>query len=279
MAGVSRSFSDSPTVRKLSQITYDIWQLGWAERNSGNISCLLTEEEVSPYLDSGSALRSIFLNFRVSELANRYLLITGSGKYFKNIKDDPKGCLGLLRIQEDGKSADLLWGLSDGGHPTSELPTHLMSHVVRLKRDPSHRIIMHTHPTHLVAMSFNHELDEQRFTKTLWKMCTESIVVFPEGIGILPWMVPGTDLIGRATARKMEQYRLVLWPHHGVFGAGTSLDEVFGLIETAEKAAQVYMLANGQRGGIKQTITDRELMDLADAFGVTPASWFHPAKE
>lgn len=279
MAGVSRSFLDSPIVRKLSQITYDIWQLGWAERNSGNISCLLTEEEVSPYLDSGSALRSIFLNFRVSELANRYLLITGSGKYFKNIKDDPKGCLGLLRIQEDGKSADLLWGLSDGGHPTSELPTHLMSHVVRLKRDPSHRIIMHTHPTHLVAMSFNHELDEQRFTKTLWKMCTESIVVFPEGIGILPWMVPGTDLIGRATARKMEQYRLVLWPHHGVFGAGTSLDEVFGLIETAEKAAQVYMLANGQRGGIKQTITDRELMDLADAFGVTPASWFHPAKE
>ena len=276
---VSRSFLDSPTVRKLSQITYDMWQLGWAERNSGNISCLLTEEEISPYLDSGSALRSISLNFQIGELANCYLLITGSGKYFKNIKDDPEGCLGLLRIHEDGKSADLLWGLSGDAQPTSELPTHLMSHVVRLKRDPSHRIIMHTHPTHLLAMSFNHVLDEQRFTKTLWKMCTESIVVFPEGIGILPWMVPGTDLIGKATARKMEQYRLVLWPHHGVFGAGTSLDEVFGLIETAEKAAQVYMLANGQRGGIKQTITDRELMDLAHAFGVTPASWFHPAKE
>ncbi len=279
MAGVNQSFLESPQVKKLSQITYDMWQLGWAERHSGNISCLLTEEEVSPYLDTDSALRRISLDFPVNELANRYLLITGSGKYFKNIKDDLEGSLGLLRIHEDGKGADLLCGLADGGRPTSELPTHLMSHIVRSRRDPSHRVIMHTHPTHLVAMSFNHDLDEQRFTRTLWKMCTECIVVFPEGIGILPWMVPGTDSIGRATARKMEQCRLVLWPHHGIFGAGTSLDDAFGLIETAEKAAQVYMLANGQRGGMKQAITDRELLELAHTFGVTPASWFQPAKE
>lgn len=276
---VKKSFLESPNVKKLSQITYDMWQLGWAERHSGNISCILTEEEVTPYLDTDSALRSLSLGFQVNELANRYLLLTGSGKYFKNIKDDPESCLGLVRIREDGKSADLLWGLADGGRPTSELPTHLMSHVVRLKQDPSHRIILHTHPTHLLAMSFNHELDEQRFTKTLWKMCTECIIVFPEGVGILPWMVPGTDLIGKATARKMEQYRLVLWPHHGIFGAGNTLDEAFGLIETAEKAAQVYLLANGQQGGIKQAITDQELMDLANTFGVTPASWFHPEKE
>lgn len=100
-------------------------------------------------------------------------------------------------------------------------------------------------------------------------MCTECIVVFPEGVGIIPWMVPGTDAIGRATAAKMKNVRLVVWPHHGVFGAGTTMDEAFGLIETAEKAAQVYTIVCAQ-GGIKQAITDQQLLELADAFGVVP---------
>ena len=34
---------------------------------------------------------------------------------------------------------------------------------------------------------------------------------------------------------------LALWPYHGVFGAGTTLDETFGLIDTAEKAAEVLV--------------------------------------
>jgi ribulose-5-phosphate 4-epimerase/fuculose-1-phosphate aldolase len=31
-----------------------------------------------------------------------------------------------------------------------------------------------------------------------------------------------------------------IWPQHGIYGAGKDMDEVFGLIETAEKAAEVY---------------------------------------
>lgn len=51
------------------------------------------------------------------------------------------------------------------------------------------------------------------------------------------------------------------------------MDEVFGLIETAEKAAEVYTLVQAQ-GGVKQTITDQQLQDLADAFGVTAKSGY-----
>ena len=47
------------------------------------------------------------------------------------------------------------------------------------------------------------------------------------------------------------------------------MDEVFGLIETAEKAAEVYTYVCAQ-GGIKQTISDENLRLLADSFGVTP---------
>jgi rhamnulose-1-phosphate aldolase len=81
--------------------------------------------------------------------------------------------------------------------------------------------------------------------------------------------VPGTNEIGQRTAEKMQNSRLVIWPFHGVYGTGESLDETFGLIETAEKAAQVYSLTQAQ-GGIKQTLTDQNLQDLAVAFHVAP---------
>ncbi len=44
-----------------------------------------------------------------------------------------------------------------------------------------------------------------------------------------------TDEIGQATAQEMQKHSLVLWPFHGVFGSGSTLDETFGLIDTAEK--------------------------------------------
>lgn len=259
-------------LHEMMDATYNMWRLGWDERNGGNISYLLHEEEVAPYLDLGRTLRSIDLAFPVKELAEKLFIVTGSGKFFKNVKNDPENCLGIIRVNQAGTAMDVLWGLADGSRPTSELPSHFMSHIVRLQVDPKHRIIMHNHATHILAMTFTHDLNENSFTRTLWQMCTECIVVFPDGVGIIPWMVPGTPEIGEHTARKMRDKRLVIWPHHGIFGAGTSMDETFGLIETAEKAAQIYMLVSAHRGGIKQTITDQELSDLAKAFRVTPVA-------
>lgn len=264
----------APFIEEMMELTYEMWRLGWDERNGGNISLLLREEEVRPYIDVDNIKRSISLDFHIPELADRYFLVTGSGKYFRNMRRDPEECLGIIRVNKEGRKIEILWGFEGDALPTSELPSHFMSHIVRLKQDPDHRVIMHTHATNLIAMTFTHNLDEKDFTKTLWKMCTECIVVFPEGVAILDWMVPGTDLIGKRTADKMKDHRLVLWPHHGIFGAGNSLDDAFGLIETAEKAAEVYMLASSHRDGIQQEITDDELIRLAAAFDVCPAEKF-----
>ncbi|MBC6299113.1 rhamnulose-1-phosphate aldolase [Listeria booriae] len=258
----------APFVQEMMKVTANLYRLGWDERNGGNISYLLTEQEVSEFVDPNQVIRTIPMIFDATELAGKYFIVTGSGKYFKNVIDEPDVNLGIIRVAQTGTSVELLWGFTDGGVPTSELPAHFMSHIERLKIDPNHRIIMHNHATNIIAMTFTHSLEERDFTRTLWQMCTECIVVFPEGVGILPWMVPGTDAIGMATAAKMRDFRLVIWPHHGIFGAGSSMDEVFGLIETAEKAAEVYTLVQAQ-GGVKQTITDQQLQDLADAFGVT----------
>ena len=162
--------------------------------------------------------------------------------------------------------SELLWGYSDGGRTTSELPAHLMCHMARLKVDPQNRVVIHSHPTNTLAMNYVHELDEKKFTHTLWEMCTECIVVFPEGVGILPWMLCGTNTIGEATAEKMSDYRLVVWAMHGVYGSGRTLDETFGLIETVEKASRIYMLTcNLPR---INTITDAQLKEIAEFFKV-----------
>ncbi|MFS0781257.1 rhamnulose-1-phosphate aldolase [Bacillus sp. 1P06AnD] len=260
---------NAPFVNEMMETTFNMWKLGWDERNGGNISFLLKEEEVLPYIDPLNVLRTIELECPVTELANRYFIVTGSGKYFKNVKSNPESNLGIIRVASNGMAIDVLWGFSNGGRPTSELSSHFLSHISRLNLDKKHRVIMHAHATNIIAMTFSHELDEKSFTKTLWKMCTECLVVFPDGIGVLPWMVPGTEDIGNATADKMKDCHLVIWPFHGIFGAGNSIDEAFGLIETVEKAAQVYTAVCAQ-GGMKQCLTDAQLKDLASAFGVVP---------
>ena len=125
---------------------------------------------------------------------------------------------------------------------------------------------MHCHPANLLAMTYVHMLDEKQFTRTLWQMCTECIVVFPDGVNVLPWMLCGTNEIGEATAEKMRTARLVVWAQHGIYGAGKDLDETFGLIETAEKAAEIYMKI--AHLPLVNTITDDQMHQLEAHFGV-----------
>ena len=259
-------------MREMCLTASNMYRLGWDERNGGNISYMLEESEVAEYLDTDKVLREIpvmgvnSVDADLSPLEGMIFLVTGTGKYFKNVEKDPAVNLGIVKIGKGGKSVQLLWGFEDGGRPTSEFPAHMMSHIARLKVDPENRVVMHSHPTHTLAMNFVHSLDEKEFTHTLWEMCTECIVVFPEGVGVLPWMLCGTSEIGAATAKKMEQFRLVVWAMHGIYGAGRTLDETFGLIETVEKAAQIYMLtAHLPR---KNTIKDEDMLKLLQLFGV-----------
>jgi rhamnulose-1-phosphate aldolase len=233
---------------------------------------MLDEKEVAEYLDLNHVIRDIpFAGIQSSSLdarlvAGKIFLVTGTGKYFKNVESDPETNAGIIRIAKDGSHAELLWGYKDGGRFTSELPAHLMSHMARLAVDPENRVVMHCHPTNTLAMTYVHPLDEKSFSHTLWTMSTECVVVFPEGVGVLPWMLCGTDEIGVATAEKMHDFRIVLWTNHGIYGAGKTLDETFGLIETVEKAATIYNII-GTRP-ILNNISDENMAELIHIFHI-----------
>ena len=258
----------TPFVAEMIRTTTNMYAHGWDERNGGNISLLLTEKEAAEYFADAPVLRTKPAGFRAPSLDGRTFLVTGTGKYFKNVEVAPEVNLGVVRLRDGGETAELLWGFEDGGWVTSEFPAHILSHVARLAVDPENRVVMHCHPNNLLAMTYVHDLDERAFTRTLWQMETECIVVFPEGVNVLPWMVCGTNEIGEATAEKMKTARLVVWAQHGIYGAGKDLDETFGLIETAEKAAEVYLKIAHLPW--KQTLTDDDLRAIAERFGVTP---------
>lgn len=258
-------------VQGMVKATTDMWLKGWDERNGGNVSLRLTPEDVAPYLgEFAPQPRTEALTESVPDLADTYFLVTGSGKFFRNVQLSPSDNLVLLQVNGAGDGYSILWGLTAGGLPTSELASHFQSHVVRKEvTTGSGRVIMHCHATNLIALSFVLKLDSAHFTRELWEGSTECLVVFPDGVGIVPWMVPGTDGIGNATSEQMRAHSLVLWPFHGIFATGPTLDDAFGLIDTAEKSAEIMVKVRAM-GGKKQTISREELIALGRRFGVTP---------
>ncbi len=260
-----KNILDAEWMIEMIRTATNMYGHGWDERNGGNISLLLDKDDVEPCID-GSVIRVLDTGFECPDLDGKYFLVTGTGKYMKNVEYAPEVNLGLVKLIEKGRKAELLWGFSDGGRFTSEFPSHMMSHSARLSVDGRNRVVMHCHPTNLLAMTYVHTLEERDFTRTLWRMCTECIVVFPDGVNVLPWMLCGTNEIGEATAEKMLSARLVVWAQHGIYAAGRDLDEAFGLIETAEKAAEIYMKT--AHLPILNTITDEEMHMLEKHFGV-----------
>jgi len=257
-------------ITDMIRATTDMWLKGWDERNGGNISMRLFDRDVEAYLSIWKNPRVLPLNETLPELAGQYFLVTGSGKFFRNTELDPESSLGVIRILPSGEAIEVLWGYSDGGIPTSELSAHLKSHRSRQSLTPGRdRVIMHCHATNLIALSYVLELTTANITRALWEGSTECLVVFPEGVGTMDWMVPGTGLIGDATAELMARHPLALWPYHGVFGTGQTLDETFGLIDTAEKSAMMLVKIITM-GGARQTLSTENLTALAKHFGVTP---------
>ncbi|MBU3184732.1 rhamnulose-1-phosphate aldolase [Clostridium estertheticum] len=256
-------------IQNFKKIANDAWLKGWHERNGGNITYRLTQEEVSAVkgiINDDSEYTPIGVT--VKNLANEYFLVTGSGKFIRNMTVCLEENAGLIKVDEKGENYKIVWGLINGARPTSEVTSHLMSHSIKKEKTKgTYRVIMHSHTTNTIALTFVLPLDGKVVTRELWEMATECPVVFPGGIGIVPWMVPGGAPIAEATGKLMKKHDVVIWAHHGMFCAGETLDLTFGLMDTVEKSAEILVKVLSM-GGKKQTITSQNFRDLAKDFNV-----------
>lgn len=254
---------------------------GWHERNGGNLTYRMKPEEVEDVKQELQINEWQAIGTEVPGLANEYFVVTGSGKYFRNIILQPEENIAIIKIDESGTKYQIQWGLVTGGKPTSELPSHLMNHAIKKEMtNGKHRVIYHAHTTNIIALTFVLPLKDDIFTRELWEMATECPVVFPSGVGIVPWMVPGGKAIAVETSKLMKTYDVVIWAHHGMFCSGEGFDDTFGLMHTVEKSAEILVKVLSINSHKLQTILPNDFRSLAKDFNVTlPEKFLYEKKE
>ncbi len=263
--------TEAKCVQGFIRMCTDGWDLGWHERNGGNLSYRMKDEEVKELKDNFSDKNEWQdIGTSVPNLAGEYFLVTGSGKFMRNVQLDPEANISIIEIDGNGEKFRIRWGMRDGGRPTSELPTHLMNHEVKkLATKGKYRVIYHAHCTNTIALTFVLPLKDEVFTRELWECATECPVVFPQGIGVVPWMVPGGREIAVATSKLMKEYDVAIWAHHGMFCAGEDFDLTFGLMHTVEKSAEILVKVLSMDHKKLQTIQPQEFRNLAKDFKVS----------
>lgn len=264
------SIIQSQAVKGFIKMAFDGWEKDWHECHGGNLSYRLNDSDIDEMKsDFHFGNEWVDLKKSVPILANDYFLVSGSGKFFRNIRENPNDSMGVIQISESGTAYRKIWGFGfdNCGNPTSEILGHLMSHEAKKLHSPEHRVVYHAHPTNMIALSFVLDLDDVTFTKTLWNMMPECAMTFPEGIGVLPWKIPGDIEISEQTRQLMEQYHAVLWACHGVFVSGTCFDNAFGLMHTLEKASKIYLkiLSTGKEPTLP---TSENLQEMAKVFSL-----------
>ena len=257
------------TVKMFVDTCHQSWLKGWNERNGGNMSYRMKAEEVEAIrgsFDFSGEFKPITVT--LPNIAGEFFIVTGSGKFYKNVLREPENNICIIEVDDKGENYRIVWGLKEGGVPTSELPTHLLNHSIKKdSTNGAYRVIMHAHPANIIALTFLLPLEDKVFTREIWEMITECPIVFPAGIGVLPWMVCGSSDIAYATGEKIRKYDAVIWSHHGIFCCGPDFDVAFGLMDTIEKAAEILIKVMSA-GGKKQFITADQIMALAEPYNV-----------
>ena len=117
---------DIEIVKGFMRMCNDGWLQGWHERNGGNLTYRMKEEEVAqcrPFFDP-QPREWVNMGVQADNLAGEYFITTGSGKFFRNVESDPVHSIGIVEINDKGDSWRIVWGLEGGAKPTSEFPSH-----------------------------------------------------------------------------------------------------------------------------------------------------------
>lgn len=207
----------------------------------------------------------------VPALSGHTVLVTGSGRRLQDIGEDAEANVGALVVDEGGSTATM-WTSPRRlfARLTSELNSHLAVHADQVARTgtPFHAVI-HAQPLQLTLLSHIREYREaDTMTQRLLRWEPETIVNLPEGLCVLPFLLPGSAELQAATVEGLRTHRLVVWSKHGVMArSDQSVTRVADLVEYAEVAAR-YELLDRSTGQHAEGLTRDELQAIVEAFDV-----------
>lgn len=256
----------SNIVLEVAEVAGYLWQRGWAERNGGNISYNITDEIDQSLADQQPLSDKIALSRRMEHLGGNFFLVTGTNRRMRYVHVHPMQNMSIIRIADNGESYQiiaerLIW-------PTSELPAHLTMHNYLKGQGRNNKVVLHTHPTELIAMTHNPAfLHKDVMTNLLWSMIPETRAFCPKGVGIVPYSMPGSQELADQTVKLLDEYDVVMWEKHGALAIGENAIECFDMIDTLSKSAQIYTISKSM--GFEPTGMSSVQMDaMKEAFNL-----------
>ncbi len=246
-----------------------ISEIDASEAGAGNISVL-----VGWPVDLGALFpdrEPLALPLPAPALAGRTLLVTGSGRRLRQIAADPLASIGAVRVGAGGTTATL------HHHPrrlferlTSEFNSHLGVHQDQVaRRGVGFQAVVHAQPPHLTYLSHLAEYrDTRTFNRRVLRWEPETVVSLATGIGVLPFLVPGSAEMMAANVAGLRDHEIVLWSKHGVMSrSDVSVTRAVDRVEYAETGAR-YEYLDLVAGGRGEGLSEEELRRVAAEFGV-----------
>lgn len=233
---------------------------GWAEKNAGNFSVRIDTE-----MEGGSE-EIHTLTGEYPLLANAILVVSGKGKRMRDIAKSPAENTVVIWINEKGSGYCFL--SVSRIEPTSELPTHLAIHSMIAGRGSMERAVLHSHVTELIAISHLPEFcDQDKLNNLIWKMHPEALMFIPDGIGFVPFEIPGTEEIAQATLKALEDHSIALWEKHGVFSIAPTLGDGFDMLDITAKSIRIYFMCL-QAGKVPPGLSDVEMRKIREDLSI-----------
>jgi rhamnulose-1-phosphate aldolase len=216
-------------------------------------------------------VETIDLPVPLPELAGGAFLVSGSGRRLREIIHDPAANLGFVAVDEGGRTGRLYTSPRRlFARLTSEFNSHLAVHADQVRRTGTNfHAIIHAQPPHLTYLSHVARYrDESYLNRHLLRWQPEMIVNLPEGLGSVPFQLPGSPELEAATVESLRIHRVIVWCKHGVMArSDQSVKRAADRVEYAETGARYeYMnLANGEQG---EGLADAEIRAICAAFNI-----------
>jgi len=114
-------------------------------------------------------------------------------------------------------------------------------HDMFVSRKSDEKVLIHTHATEIIALTqiplFR---SKESINRIVWGMHPENVLFVPDGVGFLPYTLPGTDKIAQVTVKEFETHQSVIWEKHGILSTGKNISEAFDSIDLLVKSARIW---------------------------------------
>ena len=124
----------------------------------------------------------------------------------------------------------------EGGEPTKDAGMH----IGILRTRPDVNVVCHVHGTYIVAATCL--LDPGPDTLPA---LTPGFVAYAHPIPMIPFLVPGTQILAETVIKELSKSRAVLLQNHGLVTVGKDFQEAINVAEEIDEAARIFVVTNG----------------------------------